>query len=53
MSKGKIPQELQAWIDARKRHHLSHAHVQMARVLARAKNGGISVTMALSTAALP
>jgi len=23
----------QAWIDARKRHHLSHAHVQMAREL--------------------
>ena len=33
MSKGKIPQELRAWIDARKRHHLSHAHVQMAREL--------------------
>ena len=26
-------QKLQAWIDARKRHHLSHAHVQMAREL--------------------
>ncbi len=25
--------KLQAWIDARKRHHLSHAHVQMAREL--------------------
>jgi len=24
---------MQAWIDARKRHHLSHAHVQMAREL--------------------
>jgi len=23
----------QAWIDARKRHHLSHAHAQMAREL--------------------
>lgn len=26
-------QKLQAWIDARKRHRLSHAHVQMAREL--------------------
>jgi hypothetical protein len=26
-------QKLQAWIDARKRHHLSHAQVQMAREL--------------------
>jgi len=26
-------QRLQSWIDARKRHHLSHAHVQMAREL--------------------
>ncbi len=24
---------MQAWIDVRKRHHLSHAHVQMAREL--------------------
>lgn len=31
MSKKRIPQRLQVWIDARKRHHLSHAHVQMAR----------------------
>jgi hypothetical protein len=30
MSK-RIPERLQVWIDARKRHHLSHAHVQMAR----------------------
>ena len=29
----RIPQELQRWIDARKRFHLSHAHVQMAREL--------------------
>jgi hypothetical protein len=28
-----IPPKLQAWIDARKRHRLSHAHVQMAREL--------------------
>jgi hypothetical protein len=27
----RIPERLQVWIDARKRHHLSHAHVQMAR----------------------
>ncbi len=26
-------QKLQVWIDARKRHHLSHAHIQMAREL--------------------
>ncbi len=26
-------QKLQAWIDARNRHHLSHAQVQMAREL--------------------
>lgn len=35
MAKGKIPPDLQAWIDARKRHRLSHAQVQMARELAR------------------
>lgn len=29
----KTPRQLQDWIDARKRHHLSHAHVQMAREL--------------------
>lgn len=32
--KAKKPgQKMQAWIDARKRHHLSHADVQMAREL--------------------
>jgi hypothetical protein len=31
--KKKPNQKLQAWIDARKRHHLSHAQVQMAREL--------------------
>ena len=31
--KKKPNQKLQVWIDARKRHHLSHAHVQMAREL--------------------
>ena len=29
-----IPQKLMPWIEARKRYHLSHAHVQMARELA-------------------
>ena len=31
--KKKIPDKLQIWIDARKRYHLSHAHIQMAREL--------------------
>ena len=30
---GTIPPKLKAWIQARKRHHLSHAQVQMAREL--------------------
>jgi hypothetical protein len=29
----RIPEKYQAWIDARKRFHLSHAHIQMAREL--------------------
>jgi hypothetical protein len=33
VKKKRIADGLQAWIDARKRHHLSHAHVQMAREL--------------------
>ena len=33
MSRGRIAERLQVWIDARERHHLSHAHVQMAREL--------------------
>jgi hypothetical protein len=33
MSRQKLPPDLQKWVDARKRHHLSHAHVQMAREL--------------------
>ena len=34
MAKNKKPnQKMQAWIDARKRHKLSHAQVQMAREL--------------------
>jgi hypothetical protein len=35
MSSGQIPERLQVWIDARMRHRLSHAHVQMARELGR------------------
>jgi hypothetical protein len=33
MAEKRILEHLQAWIDARKRHKLSHAHVQMAREL--------------------
>jgi hypothetical protein len=33
MSKLKLPQHLQDWVEARKRFRLSHAHVQMAREL--------------------
>jgi hypothetical protein len=33
MSKKKLPKDLQDWVQARKRHHLSHAQVQMAREL--------------------
>lgn len=29
----KLDPKLQAWVEARRRHHLSHAHVQMAREL--------------------
>ena len=31
--KKKISDKIKIWIDARKRHHLSHAHIQMAREL--------------------
>src|SRR3990170_5082086 len=31
--KVKVNRKMQVWIDARKRHHLSHAQVQMAREL--------------------
>jgi hypothetical protein len=33
MAKMKLSQDLQDWVEARRRHHLSHAHVQMAREL--------------------
>jgi hypothetical protein len=29
----KIPEKFRIWIDARKKYHLSHAHIQMAREL--------------------
>ncbi len=31
--KKKIPEKYQRWIDARKKYHLSHAYIQMAREL--------------------
>ena len=31
--KSKLPEKYQKWVDARKRYHLSHTHVQMAREL--------------------
>ena len=33
MGKKELSQNLQDWVEARRRHHLSHAHVQMAREL--------------------
>ena len=33
MAKHRLSQDLQDWVEARGRHHLSHAHVQMAREL--------------------
>ena len=33
MKSKKLPEKLQAWVDARKKHHLSHMHIQMAREL--------------------
>lgn len=33
MKKPHMPQDLQRWIEARRRHHLSHVQVQMAREL--------------------
>jgi hypothetical protein len=39
-----IPQKYQVWIDARKKYHLSHAHIQMARELGLSpkKLGGLA-----------
>jgi len=45
MSKKKaIPEKYQVWIEARKKYHLSHAHIQMARELGLnpRKFGGIA-----------
>src|SRR5437867_7420392 len=36
MGKKKLAQNLQDWVDARRRHRLTHAHVQMARALGMA-----------------
>jgi hypothetical protein len=33
MAKRKLNQKIQAWVEARRRYRLSHAHVQMAREL--------------------
>ena len=46
MAKTRIPAELQVWIDVRKRYHLSHAHIQMARELGLnpRKLGGLANT---------
>jgi hypothetical protein len=33
VAKTRLDPKLQAWVEARRRHHLSHAHVQMAREL--------------------
>lgn len=33
MANKQLSQNLKDWVDARKRHHLSHAHIQMAREL--------------------
>jgi len=33
MKSKKLPPSLQIWVDARKKFHLSHAHIQMAREL--------------------
>lgn len=33
MARDRIPERFQIWIDARKRHRLPHAHVQMPREL--------------------
>jgi len=44
--KKKIPEKYQRWIDVRKRYHLSHVHIQMARELGLnpKKFGGLANT---------
>jgi hypothetical protein len=46
MAKTRVPAELQIWLDARKRYHLSDAQVQMARELGLnpRKLGGLANT---------
>ena len=46
MVKKKIPEKYQRWIEARKRYHLSDAHIQMARELGLnpKKFGGLANT---------
>jgi hypothetical protein len=44
----RIPDHLQEWITARKRHRLSHAHVHMARELGMNPAGGVSAEGVLS-----
>ena len=33
MNPNKLPEKLQSWVDVRKKYHLSHMHIQMAREL--------------------
>ena len=33
MTTTKLPEKFQMWVDVRKKHHLSHMHIQMAREL--------------------
>lgn len=46
MAKKKIPEKLQLWIEARRRFHMSDAHIQMARELGlnQKKFGGLANT---------
>jgi hypothetical protein len=39
-----IPPDLQIWIDVRRRHHLPHAHVQMARYRSTQAGWGSNTT---------
>ena len=40
-NKAKVPEKYQVWINARKRYHLSHAHIQMARELGKTRPGNV------------
>jgi len=50
MIKTTIPQNLQDWIEARKRFHLSHAQVQMARELGMNPENSGSSTITIRSA---